>query len=205
MFLFLLFLESLRQCLDEGKKCKRVFNECNLIVTIIVYQRIRNLLSNVGQQALGRNVHVILSGLSNTYASYVTTPEEYQVQRYEGASTPYGPYTLTIHLVQLQRLAEALFNNQQVDAGPEPPNMDTQLISLQPGVIFDGTPAGRSFGAVIVQPLVSYLSGQQLYVRFQAGNPRNHLLHERSYFNIERQLADGNFQTVATDSDWETK
>lgn len=33
---------------------------------------------------------VILSGLSNTYSSYITTFEEYQYQRYEAASTAYG-------------------------------------------------------------------------------------------------------------------
>lgn len=29
------------------------------------------------------NVHVVIAGLSNTYSQYVTTFEEYQVQRYE--------------------------------------------------------------------------------------------------------------------------
>lgn len=45
-------------------------------------------------------IHVILNGLivfeieagpANTYSHYVTTREEYGVQRYEGASTIYGP------------------------------------------------------------------------------------------------------------------
>lgn len=41
-------------------------------------------------------VHVILAGLANTYSNYVTTFEEYQVQRYEGGSTLFGPYTLDV-------------------------------------------------------------------------------------------------------------
>ena len=37
---------------------------------------------------------VIVTGLANGYSGYVTTPEEYAAQRYEGASTLYGPNTL---------------------------------------------------------------------------------------------------------------
>uniref|UniRef100_T1HTG1 Neutral ceramidase n=6 Tax=Rhodnius TaxID=13248 RepID=T1HTG1_RHOPR len=49
---------------------------------------------------------VIIAGLCNTYSDYITTPEEYQVQRYEGASTIFGPHTLTIYLNQFSKLAE---------------------------------------------------------------------------------------------------
>ena len=44
----------------------------------------------------GRKVHVILAGLANTYSNYVATFEEYQIQRYEGGSTLFGPYTLDV-------------------------------------------------------------------------------------------------------------
>lgn len=44
----------------------------------------------------GRKVHVILAGLSNTYSNYITTYEEYQLQRYEGGSTLFGPHTLDV-------------------------------------------------------------------------------------------------------------
>src|SRR5262249_21338542 len=36
---------------------------------------------------------VVLIGLANEYTSYTTTPEEYESQNYEGASTLYGPIT----------------------------------------------------------------------------------------------------------------
>lgn len=34
----------------------------------------------------GANVHVVIAGLTNTYSQYITTFEEYQVQRYEVSS-----------------------------------------------------------------------------------------------------------------------
>jgi len=43
------------------------------------------------------------------YASYVTTPEEYLVQRYEGASTIFGPNTLPIYTVIYEGLLQAIF------------------------------------------------------------------------------------------------
>jgi neutral ceramidase len=37
---------------------------------------------------------VVVAGYCNDYASYLTTPEEYALQDYEGASTLFGPNTL---------------------------------------------------------------------------------------------------------------
>lgn len=34
---------------------------------------------------------VVIAGLANSFSHYVTTYEEYQAQRYEGASVLYGP------------------------------------------------------------------------------------------------------------------
>lgn len=44
------------------------------------------------------NVTTVIAGLTNTYSSYVTTFEEYQEQRYEGASTIFGPHTLDAYI-----------------------------------------------------------------------------------------------------------
>ena len=38
--------------------------------------------------------HVILSPYSNAYNGYITTPEEYQIQQYEGGHTVFGQWTL---------------------------------------------------------------------------------------------------------------
>lgn len=48
---------------------------------------------------------VQVAGLSNTYSGYVTTFEEYQKQRYEAASTIYGPHTLNAYIQEFKRLA----------------------------------------------------------------------------------------------------
>ncbi|RAL59393.1 hypothetical protein DID88_006882 [Monilinia fructigena] len=41
---------------------------------------------------------VVIGGPANSYTHYIATPEEYGIQRYEGASTLYGPYTLNAYI-----------------------------------------------------------------------------------------------------------
>lgn len=44
---------------------------------------VKMVLTSGASKEFGRNVHVVISGLTNTYSQYVTTFEEYEVQRYE--------------------------------------------------------------------------------------------------------------------------
>ena len=57
-----------------------------------------------------QDTKVMLAGLSNVYTHYITTYEEYQKQRYEGASTIYGPHTLKAYLQQYANLTQKLLN-----------------------------------------------------------------------------------------------
>lgn len=52
--------------------------------------------------------HTVLAGYANAYAGYVTTPEEYAVQDYEGASTHFGKWTLPAWQTWMARLADRL-------------------------------------------------------------------------------------------------
>jgi Neutral/alkaline non-lysosomal ceramidase, N-terminal len=61
--------------------------------------------------------HVGLVGYANDYAFYVTTPEEYDKQHYEGASTLYGPNTLAAYLQEMGKLATALKSGTAVTVG----------------------------------------------------------------------------------------
>ncbi|GAB0192545.1 putative neutral ceramidase C [Grus japonensis] len=51
---------------------------------------------------------VVIAGLCNVYTHYITTYEEYQVQRYEAASTIYGPHTLSAYIQLYRGLARAI-------------------------------------------------------------------------------------------------
>lgn len=177
--------------------------------TTMAGRRLRQAVREAVQPTDGpAEADVIVAGLSNMYTSYVATPEEYQVQRYEGASTVYGPHTLSIYAEQYARLAAAMVANRPVAAGPQPPRLDDKLLSFQTGVVMDTAPGRRHFGDVLAQPAELYGRGAggggPVRVLFVAGNPRNDLQHERTYLTVERLRADGDWQVVAADADWET-
>ncbi|KAG5667320.1 hypothetical protein PVAND_015304 [Polypedilum vanderplanki] len=149
--------------------------------------------------------NTILCGLSNIYTSYITTPEEYEIQRYEGASTIFGPHTLTIYINRFIKLLDAMLRGAAVDPGPMPIDQDSKQISLVTKVYYDGHAIGSGFGYVVTQPKKSYRRGQIVTCKFVAGNPRNNFMTDSSYFFVERLVSNGEWQMVATDADWETK
>lgn len=167
-------------------------------------RRLRNAIRNTVLRATGEKVDVILAGLSNVYTSYIVTPEEYMLQKYEAASTIFGPHTLTIYIDQFEKLANAMIKRESIVTGPLPPSQDNKLFSLQPKVYFDTAPNNRKFGDVTKQPLNSYRRNELVNVTFISGNPRNDLHHESSYFTVEKLLPNENWKIVATDSDWNT-
>lgn len=168
-------------------------------------RRVRNAVRDAAlQTGVSDEVHVILAGLSNIYTSYVSTPEEYMMQRYEAASTIFGPHTLTIYLSQYEKLMQAMARNETLEPGPSPQSLDDKVISLTPPVFFDSAPFNKHFGDVTLQPAHQYDSGTRVNVQFISGNPRNNLQHEKTYFTVEMQDANGNWTVIATDASWDT-
>lgn len=84
--------------------------------TTIAGRRLRLRLSRALSPAGVTRVHV--QGYANAYAGYLTTPEEYTAQRYEGAYTLFGPHTFGAFADRLDALADALDPESAHDVGP---------------------------------------------------------------------------------------
>ena len=65
---------------------------------------VKTALTSGSNGEFDSNVHVVIAGLTNTYSQYVTTFEEYQVQRYEVCIANY-PKSIMNEAVQ-QTLSE---------------------------------------------------------------------------------------------------
>ncbi|KAK2051964.1 neutral/alkaline non-lysosomal ceramidase [Colletotrichum caudatum] len=147
---------------------------------------------------------VVLGGPANTYSHYIATPEEYGIQRYEGASTLFGPNTLPAYInltvSNIGYLAPA--STSTPDDGPSPPDNRGNSLSFITGVVQDGAPIGKSFGQVLAQPAASYSRGGVVNATFQAANPRNNLRLEGTYAAVEQLGADGQWTQVRSDADW---
>ncbi|KAK6626773.1 hypothetical protein RUM44_009250 [Polyplax serrata] len=198
--------------------------------TTMAGRRLKNETTEMMKSWGVENATSIIAGLSNTYSDYITTYEEYQIQRYEGASTIYGPHTLSIYLQQYRKLMNALLNGIPVERGPEPQNLFNRKLSFILPVVYDLPKSGHKFGNVLSQPPPEVHPGETITVKFVSsrilnlnsqvtqsalqvlfdscqvsGNPRNNLMHGGSYFTIERFEASESVWTVeATDANWET-
>lgn len=151
---------------------------------------------------------VILAGLTNAYSSYVATFEEYQKQRYEAASTIYGPHTLQAYIQQYRMLAHHSATNKvdQVLPGPDPPNLLNKQLTFKPGVIMDSTWFDRHFGDVTRDVRPKYMKGETVLVSFISANPRNNLQTEKTFLTVEKfDDKARNWQIIASDSNWETR
>ncbi|MFD2231011.1 neutral/alkaline non-lysosomal ceramidase N-terminal domain-containing protein [Alkalimarinus sediminis] len=74
------------------------------------------LSSAIKQQLTNANnpvQHVMVSSLAGGYTGYVTTPEEYGRQYYEGGHTLYGKQTLPYLVAQSSKLAHDMLNNTE--------------------------------------------------------------------------------------------
>ena len=69
---------------------------------------------------------VIVAGYANAYAGYVTTPEEYAVQDYEGASTHFGKWTLPGWMTVFAELARETTREAAPADGLRPPSFTAQ-------------------------------------------------------------------------------
>ncbi|CAK5272171.1 unnamed protein product [Mycena citricolor] len=149
---------------------------------------------------------VVISGTSNTYAHYVTTREEYSAQRYEGASTLYGPFTLEAYIDKFTSLVPFLADEPPTASpvsDPPPAEQTSKAISLQNSVKFDAPPFGKHFGQVVqdVNETASYLPGQTVFARFVGANPRNNLRLEETFLSIDKLSKDAaEWDAVRTDS-----
>ncbi|RWS09983.1 neutral ceramidase-like protein [Dinothrombium tinctorium] len=155
--------------------------------------------------SITKSENIIITGPSNAYSHYVTTFEEYQVQRYEGASTIYGPHTLSGHISQFEKLMTNLLSGIEIEPGPSPPNLLSRQIESKNIVAFDSKPLNSKFGDCKQNVDNFYAVGSTVTVTFISANPRNNLMIEKSFLTVEYfNESSSTWQIVASDVNYET-
>lgn len=103
--------------------------------TTVAGARIRaQLLKTIGSPADANapRPRVVVAAYSNDYAAYVTTYEEYREQWYEGASTLFGPHTLSAMRVFLGELAANVAHGTPLSLPiADPPEFRAELFELR--------------------------------------------------------------------------
>ncbi|PKZ42818.1 alkaline ceramidase [Kytococcus schroeteri] len=169
-------------------------------VTIVAGLRLRQQVA----EAVGARLDdVVVQGYTNGYSQYVTTPQEYDTQEYEGGSTLFGRWTLCAYQQETSRLATALKTGATVDAGAAPVSNPAGMADFQTDVVFDSPHSGKPYGGVITEPKDT-ARGATVSAVFVTGHPKNGLLLGGTFLEVQRRTAAG-WVTERVDTDFDTR
>ncbi len=169
-------------------------------VTIVAGLRLRRAVAEIVGADLA---DVLVAGYANAYIHYVTTPEEYDNQRYEGGSTLFGRWELPALTQTAVALARAMRTGAAVEPGPRPPDLSQRRLSWLRARPAD-VPAGGAFGEVVNQPPAHVARGARVSVTFVGAYPNNDLRRGDTYLTVQRRDPDTGWRTIADDGDWST-
>jgi neutral ceramidase len=170
--------------------------------TIVAGLRLRRAAAGV----LGVEVRdVLVAGYSNGYIHYVTTPEEYTEQRYEGGSTLFGRWELPALEQAVRGLAAAMRDGAAGPAGPQPPRLAAPRAAARR--LRDRAPDGLAFGGQTTAPRQDYRAGESVRVQFTGAYLANDLHRGGTFLRVERRVSPAaktpaGWTTVADDGDW---
>lgn len=189
-----------------------VFRVGNLLIlnvpcefTTMAGRRLRRAVGKVAKKLGMDSPEITIAGLANSYTHYVTTFEEYAGQRYEAASTLYGPHTLSAYIQEFKRLTSDLLQNKPSISNDPPDDLQRKQISLITPVIIDTIGFGQKFGSVAVDSNDHYVAGGTVHISFRSANPRNDQRIEGTFMTVDHLQDDGSWATVYVDGDWCTK
>ena len=180
--------------------------------TTMAGRRLRSAIADVvvaeGLYDSVEEVTVVIAGLANSYSDYVTTYEEYQAQRYEAASTIFGPHTHQAYVELFEGLAKDMATNVTTPSTVAPPDLLDEQLEFLPDVVYDSVPDNADFGDVVSDVAASVIAGADVAsATFYGANPRSVGTTPStgpSFIAVQRKDGDS-WTTVLTDADPETR
>ncbi|HEX3793822.1 MAG TPA: neutral/alkaline ceramidase [Acidimicrobiales bacterium] len=170
-------------------------------VTITAGLRLRRTVAAIVAAELR---DVLVAGYSNGYIHYVTTPEEYDEQQYEGASTLFGRWELPALQQIVAELATALVSGSVPGDQTPTADLSARHKKKRPSTKPDAVATGAKFGDVVVEPRPTYAAGQRVSVVFVGAHPNNDLHRGGTYLAVQREV-DDDWEPVQDDGDWATR
>jgi hypothetical protein len=148
--------------------------------TVEVGRRVRQAVLGATRGAGVRRV--IVSGLANEFIQYLTTPEEYDRQHYEGGSTLYGPLSAVLLTQELGTLAGRMARGE--------PAQPAHPFDPRNGVRADAAPfpAGAGSGTIETQPAGTAPRPQVVWRGGERGYDRP---LDTPFITVERRVGGG--------------
>jgi neutral ceramidase len=147
--------------------------------------------------------HVLLVGYANAYSGYLSTPEEYDMQHYEGASTHFGRETLLGVISSFRSLISDSKSSGVGTYGSPPPRTEAPRWSHERSGgdnLFTGE---IRLGSVFHFRAHPYRAGDWISASFNGANPDQDLAESRQFLSVQKK-GPLKWQTIATEEDPET-
>jgi hypothetical protein len=126
--------------------------------------------------------HVVIAGLANDFIQYVTTPEEYGEQSYEGSTTLYGKHQATFMQERLAELGKALVTGAPA---PEPHPFDASY-GVKPGA--PAYPQGAASATVTEQPRARVARSMPVDLAWNGGADGADRPVDRAFVTAQRRV-----------------
>ena len=166
-------------------------------VTIVAGLRLRRTVA----ESVGADLdHVLVAGYANAYGHYVTTPEEYDAQMYEGASTLFGRWQLAALIRYASLLAKAMHDGRPVAPGRPAPDLSRRRRRRAAPPAPDRPLPNADIG----EAMSFSWDGQTVVAEFAGVHPAHDPRRGGTYFEVQRR--EGLYwHRVADDGDWSTR
>lgn len=162
----------------------------------------RRLKKEVLSVLKDKTSEIVLSGLTNDFSGYITTPEEYGTQNYEGGHTLHGPQSLNALRQEFHQMSIELKNGSpQTSPTILPLDLSAKVHPLK-------IPSADSVSSKpqnIIQPSEeSYKKGEVVSCRVASANPNVGYPKVASYLWVE--VSDkSTWKPIRSDADFDTK
>lgn len=168
-----------------------------------IVETIRTTLS---EQNCEKNPIILLTSYANEYNQYTVTPEEYEEQRYEAASSLYGQFTLNAHQEIYEKLTKAMCTNAKLESKPVPVVTEGDLLKIGNTLIhadYDVPPLVGRIGDVKKGPAESYKKKTKVSVQFWSGSLYFGFENLKTLLTVERE-EDSKWVVAYTDAEVDT-
>ncbi|EMY70895.1 neutral/alkaline non-lysosomal ceramidase N-terminal domain-containing protein [Leptospira vanthielii] len=162
----------------------------------------RRLKKEVQSVLKDKTTEIVLSGLTNDFSGYITTPEEYSTQNYEGGHTLHGPQSLNALRQEFHKMSVELKDGSPATS---PTIMPLDLSDrIHPLKIPSSDVVSTKPQSVIQPSSESYQRGEVVSCRVASANPNVGYPKVTSYLWVE-VLEKSTWKPVRSDADFDTK
>lgn len=144
--------------------------------------------------------HAVIVGLANDYMSYITTPEEYDFQYYEGTFTLWGRNEGPLMLDRMGALTDELLERKPGPTYVEPPDTSgTQADNVSPLTqALSAAPLTQAPGTVLARAPAAIKRGQVASFTWVGGQPSAEVVQDQALVTTQC-LAGKSWNTAFTD------